>query len=64
MEGLYEVGSYFHFDPSRDEFIALRDLVVLPRRTGCQVDPYPAENRGFVELDYRFQTHHYTNDAP
>jgi len=54
MEGVYEVGYYFRSDQSKDELFALRDLVVLAGRTGCRVPPYPAQNRGFVELDYQF----------
>ena len=55
MEGLYEVGFFFRSDFATDELFALRDLTVLPGRTSCKVGPYPAQNRGFVELDYRFK---------
>jgi len=55
MEGVYEVGFYFRSDHGRDELFALRDLLVVPGRSGCRVAPYPAQNRGFVELDYRFE---------
>ena len=55
MEGLYEVGFYYRSEHSQDEFFALRDLVVVAGKTSCLVSPYPAQNRGFVELDYRFK---------
>ena len=54
VEGVYEVGYYFRSTQSKDELFALRDLVVLAGRTGGQVPPYPAQNRGFAELDYHF----------
>jgi len=54
MEGVYEIGYFFRSAQSKDELFALRDLVVLAGRTGCRVPPYPAQNRGFVELDYHF----------
>jgi hypothetical protein len=59
-----EIPVYFRSDHFRDELFALRDLVVLTGRTGCLVAPYPAQNRGFVELDYCFQIQHTTNDVP
>jgi ABC-type polysaccharide/polyol phosphate transport system ATPase subunit len=54
MEGIYEVGFFFRSDLTREEVFALLDLVVLSGRTGGKVAPYPAQNRGFIELDYRF----------
>jgi lipopolysaccharide transport system ATP-binding protein len=54
MEGLYEVGYYFRSDHSKDELFALRNLTVTAGRSSCQVLPYPAQNRGFVELNYKF----------
>ena len=55
MEGVYEVGFFFRSDDSKDELFALRSMVVLAGRTGCKVPPYPAQNRGFVELGYEFK---------
>ncbi len=54
MEGLYEVGFYFRADETQRELFAIQDLVVVAGQTSCLVSPYPAQNRGFVELTYRF----------
>ena len=54
IEGVYEIGFYFRSDRAKDELFALRNLIVTAGQTGCLVQPYPAQNRGVVELNYTF----------
>jgi lipopolysaccharide transport system ATP-binding protein len=50
VEGEYHVGLYIESREARDDFMYLSKFTVIGRPGSSEIVPYPANNRGFIEL--------------
>lgn len=54
VEGEYHVGLYVSGEDIHDNFLDLVDITVTGKRPENEIVPYPANVRGVVELNYKF----------
>lgn len=58
VDGDYCIGIYCRTPESKGDHYDLARFSVAPGRTSCMTLPYPAQHRGFVELDFGFIRSH------